>query len=254
MRIKSVFGLLVTILLANFYPTAFAATGLIDFETVLSSAPVDQLPISTQYQSQFGVIFGLSDGTTPFIEAVGSADVGNGFFNDNLGTFDVAAPGFANQLKNFYLRIGTTSLASAPVPKLIITYTAPVAAASAEIWDIDAQGPGTEQWLVETFDSSGNVNDFVFSPIGTNNGPTSLDGKPWAWSFSHGSSDIYSIQLSFTGTKTNGIGLAFDNFSPSSVSPIPEPTEALLLLCGLAFLFAGKIKLKFRRTYDRSKG
>jgi hypothetical protein len=218
------------------------AVGTIDFETVPGSASADQLPISNQYQSQFGVTFALSNGTTPFLEAVGSADSGNGFINDNLGVADTAAFGFASQLKSFYLRIGTTTLETAPVPKLIISYVAPVAAASAEIWDIDAQGIGTEQWLVESLDASNNVIDSVLSPLGTNNGPSSLDGKPWPWSFNHVVNDIHSIQVSFTGSKTSGIGLAFDNFSPSSVSAIPEPSETLFMLCGLFVLGAMRIR------------
>jgi hypothetical protein len=214
----------------------------IDFETVPGSASADQLPISNQYQTQFGVTFSLNNGSTPFLEAVGTADAGDGFINDNLGVADTAAPGFANQLKNFYLRIGTATLSSAPLPTLIINYSTPVAAASAEIWDIDAQGVGTEQWLLQTLDGSNNVNDSLISPLGTNNGAGSLDGKPWAWSFSHGTNDIYAIRVSFIGSKTNGIGLAFDNFSPSSVSPIPEPTETLMLLCGLAVLGISKLR------------
>jgi hypothetical protein len=72
---------------------------------------VDQLPITNQYQTSYGVTFSLSGGSTPFLEAVGSTDVGNGFINDNLGIADTAAAGFASQLGNYYLRIGTTSLA-----------------------------------------------------------------------------------------------------------------------------------------------
>jgi hypothetical protein len=103
--------------------------------------------------------------------------------------------------------------------------------------------------LVESFDGSGNLTDSVLSPLGTNNGPSSLDGKPWTWSFSHGVNDIYSIQLSFVGSKTSGIGLAFDNFAPDSVapdnmSPVPEPSEVLMLLSGLLVVVAGHLRRK----------
>jgi hypothetical protein len=242
-RSTAVFG---TILLA-FATQVFGAGGMIDFETVPGSASADQLAIFSQYQGLFGVTFSLSTGGTPFLEAVGSADVGNGFVNDNLGGLpDVAASGYTNQLKNFFLRLGTTTLESLPVPRLVITYSAPVTAASAEIWDIDAQGPGTEQWLVEAYNGANAVVDSSASPLGTNNGSGSLDGKPWAWSFNHGmTADIHRIELSFTGSKTNGIGLAFDNFSPSSpVEAVPEPSALLMLLSGLGAIGA---RLRFKR-------
>jgi len=243
-RSTAVFG---TILLV-FASQVFGAGGTIDFETVPGSASADQLAIASQYQSLFGVKFGLSTGGTPFLEAVGSADVGNGFVNDNLGLPDVAAAGYTNQLKSFFLRLGTTTLESLPVPRLIITYSAPVAAASAEIWDIDAQGPGTEQWLVEAFNGVNAIVDSSLSPLGTNNGPGSLDGKPWTWSFNHGvTADIHRIELSFTGSKINSIGLAFDNFSPSSpMEPVPEPSALLMLLSGLGAIGA-RLRLKRRR-------
>jgi hypothetical protein len=235
MATKTALGLIV--LTAS---SAAFASGIIDFETVPGSTPADQLAISTQYQSQFGVIFSLSDGTTPYLEAVGGTDPGNGFINDQLGVSDTAAPGFEWQLGKFFLRLGTNTLMTAPVPSLIITYTSPVAAASAQIWDIDSQGQGTEQWLLETRGASNLVNDSVLSPLGTNNGPTSLDGKPWNWAFSHSTNDIYSIRISFVGSKNNGIGLAFDNFAPSEISPIPEPHHAVLLMMGLAAIAARK--------------
>ncbi len=35
------------------------------------------------------------------------------------------------------------------------------------------------------------------------------------WNFSRLTNDIYSVRVVYAGDKTNGIGLAFDNFSPS---------------------------------------
>ncbi|NIR95789.1 MAG: hypothetical protein GWO08_19770, partial [Gammaproteobacteria bacterium] len=115
---------------------------------------------------------------------------------------------------NYFLRIGTGGLQSAPAPILIIDYSSPVSAASAQIWDIDGtNNNNTEQWTITAHDNIGNIIDTIVSPTGTRDNAASLDGLPWTWSFSHATNDIYSIQVEFTGGKTNNIGLAFDNFS-----------------------------------------
>ncbi|MEM9398200.1 MAG: hypothetical protein AAF991_12015, partial [Pseudomonadota bacterium] len=62
-----------------------------------------------------------------------------------------------------------------------------------------------------------------------------LDGKPWLFGFD-GLSDIERIEISFTGSKTSGIGLAFNNFSPIQnveTAAVPIPATAALLALGL---------------------
>jgi hypothetical protein len=210
----------------------------IDFETVPSSIPSDKLAISNQYEALFGVTFSTSTGGTPFLEKVGGTDSGDGFINDNRGDNpDIAAIGFESQLGDYYLRLGTVDLLSKPVPSLIISYSTPVSAASGQIWDIDKHTQGFEQWIVTSFDASNNPIDTQASPIGLPPSDiSSLDGKPWTWSFDHGTTfDIYSIQVIFTdapGSKSSGIGLAFDNFSPSSPE-VPIPAAIWLLSSGL---------------------
>jgi hypothetical protein len=228
---------------------ALASPSTVDFETVPGGSPADQLAISNQYQSSFGVTFSLSSGGVPFLEKVGDSDSGRGFYNNNLGVYDTAAPGFASQLGNYFLRIGTAGLQTAPMPQLIVTYTTPVAAASAQIWDIDGNLTGNEQWLVQALDGSGLVVDSLLSPLGTTEDALSLDGKPWTWSFNHGSTaDIMGLRLTFTGSKTAAIGLALDNFSPAMA--VPEPSGWGLMLCG-----AGVLAVVRRRraiSYPRS--
>lgn len=222
----------------------------IDFETVPGSSPADKLAISNQYEALFGVTFSTSGGGTPYLEQAGDSDDWQGFVNDKLGNKDdVAASGYESQLGNYFLRLGTGDLASTPVPTLIIDYTNPVAAASAQIWDIDRHSNGFEQWIIKAFDATGTLVDSITSPVGLPALDTaSLDGKPWTWSFDHGAtSDIYSIEVVFNqiaGAKTSGIGLAFDNFSPSSAAPVPEPATMLLLGTGLVGLAGARRKFK----------
>lgn len=232
--------------MALFLPVG-AHAGIIDFETVPGGTPSDQLAITSQYQSAFGVTFGLSPGGSPTLEKTGDSDVGNGFRNDQLGLFDKAAAGYESVLGNCFLRMGTTELASSPVPILRIDYASPVSGCSANIWDIDGwQGTewnsGTEQSKIEAFDSSSALLETILSPEGSAIDATSLDGKPWTWYFSRPTADISRIDISFTGSKTAGIGLAFDNFSPTA--PIPEPSTFALLLLAAG---TGAVALRKRR-------
>jgi len=217
--------------------TGSASAGLINFETVPGGSPADKLAISTQYSVSDGVTFSLSNGDTPFLELTGSSDTGDGFLNDALSSDDVeATSGWSGPgLGDYFLRIGTGGLASTPVPSLIISYSAPVSAASAQIWDIDGHSNGTEQWVVEARDSGGTVIEMATSPLGTTHGASSLDGKPWLWALGDnaGSADIFSIRVSFSGSKTSGIGLAFDNFSTDTAQTIPEPGSLAILGMGL---------------------
>lgn len=220
---------------------------LIDFETVPGGSPSDQLAISAQYQANYGVNFSLQGGGTPFLEKTGAGDIGHGFWNEGPDTFDTEAAGFAGQLGNYFLRFGTTTFSNAPGPVLIIAYSSPVSAASAEIWDIDAATGGSdgwEAWTITARDMTGSVIDTINSPAGIDESlPSSLNGKPWMWSFSHASNDIYSIAIEFSGTASR-VGLAFDNFSPASVL-VPIPAAAWLFGSGLLGLVGMARRKKF---------
>jgi hypothetical protein len=231
-----------------------AVGALIDFETSLANPnPADKQEITNQYSAMNfgGVTFSTPSGK-PRLEAVGGPVTPNfpsppgdefpGFINDaNFFSTpnkvepyeDTEAAGYVGQLGNFFLRLGVLPLLTdSPAPVLRIDYATPVSGAKAEIWDIDAWDDGskvnTEQWLVLAFDQFGNVNDTITSPLGLEFDDSlgnSLDGKPWEWSFDHGTkADIYSIQIVWDSSakyaKTSGIGLAFDNFNTTAV-PIP---------------------------------
>jgi hypothetical protein len=159
----------------------------------------------------------------------------DGFFNDGLGVVDTAAPGFEARLGAFFLR-HPDGLIGVPFPTFVIQYdsaTRPTAAAG-EIWDIDASPDGTEQWRVTAYDMGGSPLDSSLSPLGIFPGPGSLDALPWLWSFSL-NDPIDRIEFEFLGTKTTGIGLAFDNFAPAGLE-VPEPGS--LVLWGLMLVAA----------------
>lgn len=221
-----------------------ASAGLIDFETVPGGSPADALAISNQYQALHGVTFSWTGGTTttPYLEQTGGSDPNKGFVNNgdngNAGD-DIEASGFEGQLGGYFLRLGNGGLpGAAQVGSLRIDYDNAVSGASAEIWDIDwAKSQGTEQWLVQAFGASGLLGSET-SPLGDD---MTLDGKPWTWSFNFNSNQIEYITVSFTGSKTTGIGLAFDNFNTDSAA-VPIPGAVWLLGSGLLGLFGVRRK------------
>ena len=219
-----------------------SAASLINFEPVDGkladgSVAVDNMPISNQFSS-LGVTFGIDRnldglpdaGLFPKLEAVGPSDTVAGFASTKGGRPDTAAPGFENRLGSFFLR-GPSSQPNDV--SLLISYSSPTKAASAEIWDIDGNPAGIfEQWEVQALGADLSVIDAIVSPAGN----FTLEASPWLWSFDRLQKDIHAIRLVYTGN-TNGVGLAFDNFSALAVEypepepiPVPEPTSAIGLL------------------------
>ena len=176
---------------------------------------------------------GVLDAKAVF-EEVGNVDLNNdtGFWGVSSAR-DIAAPGYASLLGQFFLR---QSDPYKPFGTFSILYDAdiPVTGASGEIWDIDG-GENTEQFLVQAFNGS-TLLDSILSPLGHN---SDLNGKPWTFGFS-GLSDITKINITFTGSKKSGIGLAFNNFSPttdvSNTTHVPEPSTLIILAIGIVGL------------------
>ena len=139
---------------------------------------------------------------------------------------DTASPGFETQLGNYFLR-GTPG---ADFRLLVIDYAGgTVTAASGEIWDIDAVLPLTEQYRVEAFDALGNLLQTIDSPVGNQDSGclnTQLDGRPWTFAFSGLTPGIARITIDFIGTKTQGIGLAFNNFNATGEGAVAESTAS----------------------------
>lgn len=201
-----------------------AVGAIIDFENV----GVDKDPISTQYP---GVNFFLSNRLFPNLEEVNrtppitpGGDTFLGFYNDIKLADDIEAAGFVGQLGDYYLRLDQFFLQLLPVPVLVVEFSTPLSEASGEIWDIDATAaiPGYEQWKVTARNANGSFLDSIDSPMGLDvtDHPSSLDGRPWEWSFAGGTGLISSIEIEWIGTKESGIGIALDNFEYTS-APIP---------------------------------
>lgn len=77
---------------------------------------------------------------------------------------------------------------------------------------------------MKAFDSLGTQLQEIVSPTGPAGGGncgSPLDGQPWVFSFDGLSAGIARITITFTGTKTSNIGLAFNNFNATSAATIP---------------------------------
>jgi len=223
---------------------ASAGGSVIDFETTPTGGiPVDNELLSTTATYAFSsgtVSFGFdtdSDGTVDTDAVFEQTGTDTTLAFQSAAGDDSALAGFEAQLGDFFLR---------PNPPFtefglfVITYssTSVIASASGEIWDIDGGPTNTEEFTVRAYDGTGNLLDTIVSPEGGVD--PSLDGKPWVFNFTGltggDGGGIAEITIEFTGTKpANGIGLAFNNFTPVVV-PTPAALPAGLALLGMTML------------------
>jgi hypothetical protein len=209
-----------------------ATSQTIDFETLPNGSPTfDGQEISDQYEATFGVMFSLLDPETgvpvgsPVIAKAGSpltAFVG-------CGGSDLPLPG--QGLGQSFLTddgaLGTSTF------DLLISYAVAVSEASGTIIDTDCRvdgGPPCEQWTVTARNAKGETVDEVTidGPPGPENpecqSPATGPGDSMAigWSFDLATPEIASVLIRYSGDPAAGaVGIAFDNFSPASVSPPP---------------------------------
>lgn len=216
-----------------------AQAQLIDFEaTPGGGTPADDTPITPYNLTGGGTVSFFFDTNLnntfdsgidgdAIYEAAGM-DGTDAFANGGLGVPDTAStPAFAAQLGNFFAR----ALVPFAVPDpFIIDYntTQTISALSGEIWDIDGASQGTELWQVDVLDNSAVILASQLSPLGNS---SALDGRPWTFAFTGLPAGVDKVRLTFLGTKPAGVGLAFNNFSPTTA--VPEPSAAVLLGTGV---------------------
>ena len=206
---------------------------VIDFEnTPNGTLPVDNSSLSDSYyfedlsvQFFFDVngnnVYDSEIDELPVFEQVGSSDDVRGFLGSTGN--DTPDTGFESYLGDYFLRQSPgDKFGNVPAP-LIVDYNTSLSilALSGEIWDIDGTtgGTGTEQWLVEVLDGSGNVLASTKSPLGSlGSYSAELDGRPWTFNFTELPSGVDKVKLTFIGGKTSGIGLAFNNFRPTTAT------------------------------------
>lgn len=237
---------------------SLARAAVIDFETTPAAvAPTDDAFLSAPYNISGGgtvtfffdangnLSYGAGIDGRPVFEAYG-ADILDGFANGITSINDTANGGLASQLGSYFLR--QLQPGGVPQPFIVDYNTAQVITAlSGEIWDIDGAPGNTEGWLVEALDSSNALLASQLSPPGNS---SALDGLPWVFSFSGLPSGFDKLRITFIGSKTMGLGLAFNNFDPTTA--VPEPSTLALAAIAATGL-AGRRRLLNRQRMDRTK-
>lgn len=197
-----------------------AAAQTIDFESLPDGTPtVDLQEVSTQWAAApFGVSFEVVDRNTgqflsfPRLAKVGAprtAFVGCG----NGADLAVANAGVCQTFLTDDAMLGS-------IGSLRVTYITPVSGASGSLLDVDRPG-GSEQWTITAFDAGGGVVDsVVIDPVAASPcGGVEGNGTEVTWSLRSPAmtAEIDVILFEYTGTHpVNNVGIAFDNFSPSS--------------------------------------
>jgi hypothetical protein len=211
------------------FVTAHSNAQAIDFETLPGGGSTsDQEPISDQYVADFGVRFDLVDPIT--LESIGSpliAKVGN-----PQTAFQGCGPDTPLDGEGVGLSFLTDdNMIGNETGTLLLTYTDPVSQAAGAVLDIDRRTNGTyEEWTIEALDASMLVIDAVVltAPFGTSacgDVTGSGDARALGFLFDHAIADIHFILIRYTGNATS-VGLAFDNFSPTTIPPAPIATAS----------------------------
>jgi hypothetical protein len=240
------------VLLAGLIASSTGAYAIVNFESIGPTLGDNgALSLSTTFDDnnvsfEFGVdSTGTSDGIardqTAYLEQTGEIDSDNGFYNDIDGAYDSESSNYTGSLGlgDYFLRTEKLTTSGTVTPGLfVIEYVDGTfaSAASGQIWDIDGTSAyDTEKFIVTAYDENENVLDTDTSPEYSTNDASSLDGLPWEFSVAATGEDLIKyITIEFAGGKTNGVGLAFDNFNATAATIVPEPGTFALLAGMLA--------------------
>lgn len=219
-------------------------SGLLDFETTpAGTVPADDAFLDAPYSIAGGTVrfFFDTNGNNVFDAAADAlprfehsgGDATNAFLNNVLNTPDTARAGFAGQLGTYLLRPPVNGQLPGPFIAAYSTSFA-IRELSGEIWDIDGFTGDSERWRVDVLGTTGSVLASQLSPDGSiGAGLDSLDGLPWVFQFHELPDGVGGVRISFAGSKTSQIGLAFNNFSPDVALPEPSAMTVLLIAAPL---------------------
>lgn len=206
----------------------------IDLESIPGAT--DGMALSQQLRAAYGVWFGIDwngdgvpdPGAAPRLERAGN-DEGWAFVNDVDPDGEKAAPGYEARLGEWMIGMPVHR----PGAAFMMLFDAGMGYVAGDIWDLDGNpAQGTEQWCIDALGADGEILATILSPIGQTLDETSWNAAPWHFQFERETADLRALRISFMGTKTWGIGAAFDGFFVS----VPEPGTLGLLALGTAAL------------------
>ena len=176
---------------------------------------------------------------------------------------DFVASGYEDQAGNYFVRArknanggqesnvsGDQEIWDSFIIEYATTNGATVDSATGEIWDIDGTSTKREKFRVTATTTQTTAQSD--SPTGDSGDSTSLDAKPWQWSFSGLSGSITQIKFTRFGDAYDGTNggavvddnykayfpLAFNNFNPISAVGYVTPEPSSLLAFGGIFSLA----------------
>ncbi|WP_145063600.1 hypothetical protein [Engelhardtia mirabilis] len=219
---------------------------VIDFETFPAGGSTgDMEEISNQYMQSAGVSFAIVDSEEKFVRYPLIAKVGpplTAFYGCPGEDQPLPGQGVGQSFLTDDDQLGYTG-------SLLVTYADPVVEASGVILDVDIHSTGQfEEWTVIARNAAGATVDFdvISAPVGPAYscsaggflGPGDSLAFQWTLRSPAMIAEIQSILIEFTGNAT-AVGLAFDNFSPSSVGAAAtsygcevNPVGSLTVLAG----------------------